>query len=82
MAMDANGDLYINIDKNYATNAEGETPDAAINWHKFVWVPNDFVPPGILPLDSTSTTEQIWQRVNKLQEVLAAAGLVVTSVGT
>lgn len=82
MAMDANGDLYINIDKNYATNAEGETPDAAINWHKFVWVPNDFVPPDIQPLDSTSTTEQIWQRVNKLQEVLAAAGLVVTSMGT
>lgn len=81
MAMDANGDLYINIDKNYATNAEGETPDAAINWHKFVWVPNDFVPPDIQPLDSTSTTEQIWQRVNKLQEVLAAAGLVVTNTG-
>lgn len=81
MAMDANGDLYINIDNNYATNAEGETPDAAINWHKFVWVPNDFVPPDILPLDSTSTTEQIWQRVNKLQEVLAAAGLVVTNTG-
>ena len=76
MAMDANGDLYINIDKNYATNAEGETPDAAINWHKFVWVPNDFVPPDILPLDKNSTQADIYARVNELTQVLAAAGLV------
>lgn len=76
MAMDANGDLYINIDENYGTNADGETPDAAINWHKFVWVPNDFVPPGILPLDKNSTTEDIRNRVNQLAEVMAAAGLV------
>ena len=76
MAMDANGDLYINIDENYATNAEGETPDAAINWHKFVWVPNDFVPPDILPLDENSTPEDIRNRVNQLAGVLAAAGLV------
>lgn len=58
------------------TNADGETPDAAINWHKFVWVPNDFVPPGILPLDKNSTTEDIRNRVNQLAEVMAAAGLV------
>lgn len=77
MAMDANGDLYINIDENYGTNAEGETPDAAINWHKFVWVPNDFVPPDILPLDENSTPEDIRNRVNQLAEVLAAAGLVI-----
>lgn len=76
MAMDANGDLYINIDENYGTNADGETPDAAINWHKFVWVPNDFVPPDILPLDKNSTTEDIRNRVNQLAEVMAAAGLV------
>ena len=76
MAMDANGDLYINIDENYATNAEGEAPDAAINWHKFVWVPNDFVPPDILLLGKNSTTEDIRNRVNMLAEVLAAAGLV------
>lgn len=76
MAMDANGDLYINIDENYGTNADGETPDAAINWHKFVWVPNDFVPPDILPLDKNSTPEDIRNRVNQLAEVLAAAGLV------
>ena len=76
MAMDANGDLYINIDENYGTNADGETPDAAINWHKFVWVPNDFVPLGILPLDKNSTTEDIRNRVNQLAEVMAAAGLV------
>nr|UVN10745.1 MAG: hypothetical protein [Bacteriophage sp.] len=76
MAMDANGDLYINIDENYGTNADGETPDAAINWHKFVWVPNDFVPPDILPLDKNSTTKDIRNRVNQLAEVLAAAGLV------
>lgn len=76
MAMDANGDLYINIDENYGTNADGETPDAAINWHKFVWVPNDFVPPDILPLDENSTPEDIRNRVNQLAEVLAAAGLV------
>lgn len=79
MAMDANGDLYINIDENYATNADGETPDAAINWHKFVWVPNDFVPPDILPLDENSTPEDIRNRVNQLAGVLAAAGLVNTS---
>lgn len=78
MAMDANGDLYINIDENYATNADGETPDAAINWHKFVWVPNDFVPPDILPLDENSTPEDIRNRVNLLAGVLAAAGLVNT----
>lgn len=76
MAMDANGDLYINIDENYGTNADGETPDAAINWHKFVWVPNDFVPPDILLLGKNSTTEDIRNRVNMLAEVLAAAGLV------
>nr|UVX63168.1 MAG: hypothetical protein [Bacteriophage sp.] len=76
MAMDANGDLYINIDENYGTNADGETPDAAINWHKFVWVPNDFVPLGILPLDKNSTMEDIRNRVNQLAEVMAAAGLV------
>lgn len=76
MAMDANGDLYINIDENYGTNADGETPDAAINWHKFVWVPNDFVPLDILPLDKNSTTEDIRNRVNQLAEVMAAAGLV------
>lgn len=76
MAMDANGDLYINIDENYGTNAEGETPDAAINWHKFVWVPNDFVPPDILPLDENSSQADIYARVNELTQVLAAAGLV------
>lgn len=76
MAMDAGGDLYINIDENYGTNAEGETPDAAINWHKFVWVPNDFVPPDILPLDENSTPADIYARVNELAQVLAAAGLV------
>lgn len=76
MAMDAGGDLYINIDENYGTNAEGETPDAAINWHKFVWVPNDFVPPDILPLDENSTQADIYARVNELAQVLAAAGLV------
>lgn len=76
MAMDANGDLYINIDENYAVNEDGETPDAAINWHKFVWVPNDFVPPDILPLDENSTPADIYARVNELAQVLAAAGLV------
>ena len=76
MAMDANGDLYINIDENYGTNADGETPDAAINWHKFVWVPNDFVPPDILPLDENSSQADIYARVNELTQVLAAAGLV------
>lgn len=76
MAMDANGDLYINIDENYGTNADGETPDAAINWHKFVWVPNDFVPPDILLLGKNSTQEDIRNRVNQLAGVLAAAGLV------
>lgn len=76
MAMDANGDLYINIDENYGTNADGETPDAAIKWHKFVWVPNDFVLPDILPLDENSTPEDIRNRVNQLARVMAAAGLV------
>ena len=76
MAMDANGDLYINIDENYGTNADGETPDAAINWHKFVWVPNDFVPPYILPLGENSSQADIYARVNELTQVLAAAGLV------
>lgn len=76
LAMDSAGDMFLNVDRDYPTDTHGNTPDIAIDWHKFVWVPNDFVPPDILPLDENSTPEDIRNRVNKLAEVLAAAGLV------
>lgn len=76
LALDSEGDMFANVDRNYPTDTDGNTPDIAIDWHKFVWVPATFIPPDILPLDENSTPEDIRNRVNQLAEVLAAAGLV------
>lgn len=75
MAMDSAGDLFINIDNNYPID-ENVTPDTAIDWHKFIWVPKDWEPPTIPQLDpATATTAQIVGVLNQIREVLGAAGL-------
>lgn len=76
MAMDSAGDLYINIDNNYPIS-DNVTPDAALDWHKFIWVPKDWEPPSIPRLDpSTATNEQITTVLNQIREVLEVTGLI------